>query len=847
MGAIGVHHTETAEGAWDGPANEGRLRSGESQAYYRRCYAWQDPVGDVATKAAYKFPHHFVGQDGEPGAASVRGCQAGIAVVNGGRGGASIPDGDRRGVYDHLAAHLRDADQEPAPFTVAGIGQGPDSAGRLWTDPVACEPRLAVPDEGGGWRAEVLDEDRRRELRGRLAAGELDRLSFVAVTFRAQYPNRNFLRFRDGDLGRLAGSYVQVPFLRDHDTKHIDARAGRVVRSEVEDGAFVQTIELTVPRDIEAFLNGQMDRFSIGWFHEGITCSVCGADFLSLACSHWPGRKYRRRSEGGADEEALCELIFERPVGKEVSAVNAPAVDGTGVQGVLWAAAWKVPPDEVRSGKSAAAGEGVELLPLASFTAEGAEGAEGEEDGEEAGGGMVDEMTQGSAAPVGEVAAELLEAQRVAVLDARLAGSGLPAEMQDLVRYSLAPEWRVPELDAAIVRTRSAWARLEEKRTVQNMAPRAGEGRVGGMLDSLDQVGLALEGLLMGQRPARGVRPLSGIREFYTLMSGDYDMHGLFHPENVGLAAVDSSTMAGLVANVLNKVVVSQFAQYPRWWEPICTVVDFGSLQTAQWITLGGVGELPTVSEGAAYTEMAWDDQKETASWVKKGGYLGITLEAIDKDDTQRIRQAGPALARAAWITLGKAVSAIFTQTSGTGPLMSDSVRLFHAGTHGNLGTTALSYSAWAAVKLAMRKQTELNSGERLGGLVQPRFLLVPPDLEATALGVLASEGQPGTANNDENIYAEGNMHDARMAAAARKVIVVDFWTDTNNWAAVADPDLYPSIGLGYRFGRSPEIFSVATANSGLMFTNDTMPIKVRYFFAVGPTDWRGLYKMNVA
>ena len=31
------------------------------------------------------------------------------------------------------------------------------------------------------------------------------------------------------------------------------------------------------------------------------------------------------------------------------------------------------------------------------------------------------------------------------------------------------------------------------------------------------------------------------------------------------------------------------------------------------------------------------------------------------------------------------------------------------------------------------------------------------------------------------------------------------------------------------------------------MFTNDVLPIKVRYFFAVGPTDWRGLYKANVA
>lgn len=113
MAAIGVHHTETSEGAWNGPANEGRLRSGESLSYYQRAYAWRDPDGDEDVKATYKFIHHEVSGGGEPGAANIRACQTGIGVLNGARGGTTIPDGDRRGVYNHLAAHLRDADVEP--------------------------------------------------------------------------------------------------------------------------------------------------------------------------------------------------------------------------------------------------------------------------------------------------------------------------------------------------------------------------------------------------------------------------------------------------------------------------------------------------------------------------------------------------------------------------------------------------------------------------------------------------------------------------------------------------------------------------------------------------------------
>jgi hypothetical protein len=323
-------------------------------------------------------------------------------------------------------------------------------------------------------------------------------------------------------------------------------------------------------------------------------------------------------------------------------------------------------------------------------------------------------------------------------------------------------------------------------------------------------------------------------------------MTGVFREDRVYLANVTSATMAAICANALNKAVMNVFQTYPQWWLPIVSVMNFNSLQDVRWITLGGVGELPTVAEGAAYTELTWDDQTEVDSFVKKGGYLGLTLEAIDKDDTGRIMAAPRALAQGAWLTLSKSVSNIFTASSGVGPTLdTDSTALFTTG-HGNLGTSALSWSAYVATRTAMRKMTEVNSSERLGALTAPRYILVPPDLEITAIQILASEGEPGTANNDENPFAMGNEFEGRMSAARQRVIVVDLWTDTNNWAAVADPNLYPSIGLGYRYGATPEIFSVASPTAGLMFTNDTMPIKVRYFYAVGPIDYRGLYKHNV-
>jgi hypothetical protein len=455
-------------------------------------------------------------------------------------------------------------------------------------------------------------------------------------------------------------------------------------------------------------------------------------------------------------------------------------------------------------------------------------------------------------APAGnpdEWAGAWMQSMATASAGVMIANSGLPPASRQRLgeRHYSSPE----EVQQAIQAEQAYLAALHQDNVIQigNVAPRTPHVSVG--LTGLDEVQLALDALLAGRRPEKGARPISGIRELYLHLSGDYEMAGLFHPERVQFANVNSSTMANMTADALNKIVANAFQQYPHWWEKIIIAEDFASLQSVKWVTLGGVGELPTVAEGAAYTELTWDDTKETATFVKKGGYLGLTLEAIDKDDTRRLRAAPRALAQAAWLTLSKAVSAVFTDNSGTGPTMSDSIALFNA-SHGNLGSTALSSGEYGVVRTAMRKQTELNSGERLGALTAPKYLLVPPDLEITALKVLASQADYTYALSNgtsapQNAFSEGDTHNERLAFARERVIVVDLWTDTNNWAAVCDPILWPTIGVGFRYGRTPEIFSVASPTAGLMFTNDTLPIKVRYFFAVAPIDYRGMYKENVA
>lgn len=109
--AIASHSTETSDAAWDGPQMWKNCMT-DAAALKGAC-AWTDPDGDPETKAAYRFIHHFVDGEGKVGAASTKACSTGIGVLNGGRGGTTIPDDDRKGVYNHLAKHMRDAGMEP--------------------------------------------------------------------------------------------------------------------------------------------------------------------------------------------------------------------------------------------------------------------------------------------------------------------------------------------------------------------------------------------------------------------------------------------------------------------------------------------------------------------------------------------------------------------------------------------------------------------------------------------------------------------------------------------------------------------------------------------------------------
>jgi hypothetical protein len=233
--AVAPHSTATADDTWDGQAAEAALPSPVPLTTARAVYAWIDDSqtdGDSVPKAACKFPHHDVSADGTPGAANLSACSAVIGALHGGRGGADIPDADRKGVYDHVAKHLRDAGQEPpelrsAPLVAAGHTiEIPHVPPAWWfqrpTD-VVPHGALTITDEG--------------RVYGYVAPAGVAHRSFPGQRVTVPMGNVDYSRWMGGEAIVAGGRVVAGPITMECGHLPPTASSSSIVRMEHYDNA----------------------------------------------------------------------------------------------------------------------------------------------------------------------------------------------------------------------------------------------------------------------------------------------------------------------------------------------------------------------------------------------------------------------------------------------------------------------------------------------------------------------------------------------------------------------------------------------------------------------------------
>ena len=311
--------------------------------------------------------------------------------------------------------------------------------------------------------------------------------------------------------------------------------------------------------------------------------------------------------------------------------------------------------------------------------------------------------------------------------------------------------------------------------------------------------------------------------------------------EKIYQEAFQQSDWGEVTADRMHKALLKNYDNFPQYddWRKISRVISVNDYQPYRDIKVGGFANLAVVAEGAAYANLTDPtDEETTITMAKRGGIAyQITRELVLNDNIGALAEVPRELARSAARTLYDGVFAHFTANSGAGTTYAGQ-DLFVAGHGGNKGTAALTHSTLSAAVQVMRSQTKFGAGaDVLGAANAPKWLIIPNELEGLASRITNPSMQVIT-----QILADTDPDQDVTRFRGMGLIIVDAWTDANNWYLAADPSQSAGITVAFLNGNEePELFVQNDDTQGDTFTNDVQSIKIRHEWATTIADYRPL------
>jgi len=441
-------------------------------------------------------------------------------------------------------------------------------------------------------------------------------------------------------------------------------------------------------------------------------------------------------------------------------------------------------------------------------------------------------------------------------IDAMVTGSKCRDQVLDALREEIKERGEDLTADDArkiVARYETLQGTMSESKATPVVLGQAGRVEMGDApADKIQKMfDVAMDPSLATEEAYKGIKPM-GLREGYELFMGPADWG-----QAPGLARV-SQFREALGGSLRETVTTSQWDKVfgdsvtrllqKEWalpgfqWASIArTGSPLKDFRTQRRIRVYDYGDLSTVSEGSDYPALTDpSDEEETYAPAKRGGIMSVTWEAILADDLGAIQRKVKSLGRSANRTLNQHV---FDQLLGYSAstinayTMSDTYQIYDATNHGsNTVSTALSYAALVTAIQAMANQTDTTSGEALG--IRPKFLIVPIELEDTALQAVGSAGYPSTSSATVGVNTV-----ARYIKPENVIVSHYLRSDANNWYLLADPNVWDGIEVAFVGGQSaPVVETQDQVTVGQVFTADTIRYRVRLAWGAVCLDYRPCY-----
>lgn len=284
-----------------------------------------------------------------------------------------------------------------------------------------------------------------------------------------------------------------------------------------------------------------------------------------------------------------------------------------------------------------------------------------------------------------------------------------------------------------------------------------------------------------------------------------------------------------LFSNLAGKTLDAAYQEEPHTWAPIARQRNLPDFKNANDLIVAGGLTPELLLEGGEYKAGTLVEGQHTwklATYAKK---ITLTRQAIINDDLSAMERVPEMLGRGFRRLESNIVWGLITGNVATSV---DNLSLFNAA-HNNSSAQTIVTAGFNAAKKAMRKQTDL-AGNTIN--LTPSYMMVPTDLEATAMQFLFPNGFMANVRSGEN----GPV--TAQTAGVELIVEPRLDGSATTWYLAASPGSVEGIVYGYLAGEEGP--SVTTNEKR---DPDGVELLARFDFGAAVKEYRGFFRAAAA
>ena len=339
-------------------------------------------------------------------------------------------------------------------------------------------------------------------------------------------------------------------------------------------------------------------------------------------------------------------------------------------------------------------------------------------------------------------------------------------------------------------------------------------------------------GLLKGEaaelgREYRSYTLLELTREY--LESRGTNTRGMSKTELVSRGFHSTSDFPLLFSNLAAKTLDAAYQEEPQTWAPLARQRNLPDFKNASDLVVAGDLTPELLGEGGEYKAGTLKEAQHTWKLATYARKIRVTRHAIINDDLSALETVPDMLGRGFRRLESNIVWALIT---GNAVTSADGLSLFNAA-HNNSSAQTITTTGFNAAKKAMRKQADI-AGNTINLI--PGYMMVPTDLEATALQFLDPNGFMANARTGDN----GPV--TVQSAGVSLIVEPRLDGSATTWYLAASTGSVEGIVYGYLAGEEGP-----TVTTNEKRDPDGVELLASFDFGAAVKDYRGFFRAAAA